>query len=338
MHRPCLSKTKICLNFQAGKCEQGESCRYAHSVDELRSTPIFFKTTLCDSWLTTGSCLMGEHCRYAHGPEELSSYSDELDAMQALREEENAGRVQQSPIKPKHVIWVDKSAQDQTKLHNTIHPGHQHWNQQGFGPTQETSVRGTAFDGTTLDSRPRIPCRRQSQTVPCRRQYSSPQAFACQKHSHVAANIPLPTKLISRLPDTSDLHCGVGSNENALRDNVMQHVCFKLERSLYKPQEPEPGADEQQSSCQRLAKILEALSDDFHSANVLPEAESASDDTSTAASVSILADAVSDNPEQARKEASMHQAFDDVDVSAEDEVGNLASVVALEMFLQSAVC
>lgn len=46
-------------------------CSFAHGEQELRGTPEFFKTALCNGYLK-GSCKAGDNCRYAHGKEELA--------------------------------------------------------------------------------------------------------------------------------------------------------------------------------------------------------------------------------------------------------------------------
>lgn len=48
----------------------GNSCSFAHGDMELRSTPEFFKTTICKAF-QKGACKMGDKCRYAHGESEL---------------------------------------------------------------------------------------------------------------------------------------------------------------------------------------------------------------------------------------------------------------------------
>lgn len=48
----------------------GNLCSFAHGEQELRSTPDFFKTSLCNAYLK-GSCKMGDKCRYAHGQDDL---------------------------------------------------------------------------------------------------------------------------------------------------------------------------------------------------------------------------------------------------------------------------
>lgn len=63
-----LTKTKMCCFFERGKCAS-QNCRYAHSVDELRSAPNLQKTKLCRAFLA-GGC-NDENCFYAHGEIDL---------------------------------------------------------------------------------------------------------------------------------------------------------------------------------------------------------------------------------------------------------------------------
>lgn len=52
-------------------CNSGNLCSYAHGDTELRATPEFFKTSLCNAYMKKGNCKMGDKCRYAHGELEL---------------------------------------------------------------------------------------------------------------------------------------------------------------------------------------------------------------------------------------------------------------------------
>lgn len=65
----------MCKNFLATqRCDQ-EDCTFAHSLDELRATDKFYKTTMC-CFYYYGSCKLGELCRHAHSKEELRSLPD----------------------------------------------------------------------------------------------------------------------------------------------------------------------------------------------------------------------------------------------------------------------
>ncbi|CAL1164348.1 unnamed protein product [Cladocopium goreaui] len=53
-----------------GHCSN-PSCRYAHSVDELRVAPNLLKSKMC-SFFLDGRCVVGKACRFAHSVQELS--------------------------------------------------------------------------------------------------------------------------------------------------------------------------------------------------------------------------------------------------------------------------
>eukprot|EP00746_Dinoflagellata_sp_MGD_P002657 gnl/MRDRNA2_/MRDRNA2_105199_c0_seq1.p1 gnl/MRDRNA2_/MRDRNA2_105199_c0~~gnl/MRDRNA2_/MRDRNA2_105199_c0_seq1.p1 ORF type:complete len:402 (-),score=58.63 gnl/MRDRNA2_/MRDRNA2_105199_c0_seq1:50-1255(-) len=72
---PDLTKTRICANYEAGKCLV-ENCPFAHSFDELRSTDFYYKTTMC-TWYAAGKCRNGAQCRFAHGESELRATEGE---------------------------------------------------------------------------------------------------------------------------------------------------------------------------------------------------------------------------------------------------------------------
>jgi len=66
---PDLAKTKLCYNFFRQKCNDSR-CKFAHGYQELRATEGVYKTELC-RWWGSGSCKAGDSCRYAHGVEQL---------------------------------------------------------------------------------------------------------------------------------------------------------------------------------------------------------------------------------------------------------------------------
>jgi hypothetical protein len=69
--RPNLEKTSICANFQLGQCPlTAEECQFAHSIAELRATPTYKKSLLCKAFLH-GHCKVGNSCRYAHSVNEI---------------------------------------------------------------------------------------------------------------------------------------------------------------------------------------------------------------------------------------------------------------------------
>jgi len=69
---PDLAKTRLCKSYvTTGSCADKE-CTFAHGEEELRSTNLFFKKTIC-MWNEKGKCRNGDQCRFAHGSIELRS-------------------------------------------------------------------------------------------------------------------------------------------------------------------------------------------------------------------------------------------------------------------------
>jgi len=63
-------KTRLCSFYQAGKCQRGKSCLYAHGDQELAQLPDFSFTSLCPVLLETGRCNKVD-CKFAHSHMEL---------------------------------------------------------------------------------------------------------------------------------------------------------------------------------------------------------------------------------------------------------------------------
>jgi len=68
---PNLTKTSLCKDLlTTGVCKRPD-CLFAHSVEELRATNKFYKTSMC-SFHRVGQCKLGAACRHAHDPAELA--------------------------------------------------------------------------------------------------------------------------------------------------------------------------------------------------------------------------------------------------------------------------
>eukprot|EP00448_Togula_jolla_P023940 CAMPEP_0170592444 /NCGR_PEP_ID=MMETSP0224-20130122/12927_1 /TAXON_ID=285029 /ORGANISM="Togula jolla, Strain CCCM 725" /LENGTH=821 /DNA_ID=CAMNT_0010916349 /DNA_START=161 /DNA_END=2626 /DNA_ORIENTATION=+ len=68
--KPDLTRTSMCRNVQAkGICEE-KGCRFAHDEAQLRATHGFFKMKMC-GFAQAGRCKHGKNCRFAHSPDEL---------------------------------------------------------------------------------------------------------------------------------------------------------------------------------------------------------------------------------------------------------------------------
>lgn len=73
-HADVFHKTRLCKFLTGGLCRHGRSCTYAHSVDELRDMPIFFKTSMCWQLKQMGRCSKGSACTFAHAMDELRPF------------------------------------------------------------------------------------------------------------------------------------------------------------------------------------------------------------------------------------------------------------------------
>jgi soluble cytochrome b562 len=60
-----LHKTKMCKFYQAGMCQRGVMCGFAHSEQELHVAPDLSRTKLCPALISGNKC-QNPHCRYAH--------------------------------------------------------------------------------------------------------------------------------------------------------------------------------------------------------------------------------------------------------------------------------
>lgn len=62
-------KTKMCKFASEGSCTRGESCTFAHTSEERKTMPDYYRTRLCDSF-KRNACRQ-EDCSYAHGNDQL---------------------------------------------------------------------------------------------------------------------------------------------------------------------------------------------------------------------------------------------------------------------------
>eukprot|EP00930_Biecheleria_cincta_P066446 TRINITY_DN5257_c0_g1_i2.p1 TRINITY_DN5257_c0_g1~~TRINITY_DN5257_c0_g1_i2.p1 ORF type:complete len:925 (-),score=197.09 TRINITY_DN5257_c0_g1_i2:447-3221(-) len=69
-HALQLFKTDMCKFYQAGRCDKGESCSYAHLSDEVRSKPDLTRTSMCRKFAKEGVCTNAS-CRFAHTESDL---------------------------------------------------------------------------------------------------------------------------------------------------------------------------------------------------------------------------------------------------------------------------
>ena len=61
-------KTEICRNWEAGSCEYGDKCFFAHGMKELREkfSAKIVKTQKCESFFKFGYCMNGIKCQFKH--------------------------------------------------------------------------------------------------------------------------------------------------------------------------------------------------------------------------------------------------------------------------------
>lgn len=61
-------KTELCKHYQIGEeCPKGESCSFAHGVEELRAKPIMnYRTIKCRHFQEKGWCQYGPRCQFLH--------------------------------------------------------------------------------------------------------------------------------------------------------------------------------------------------------------------------------------------------------------------------------
>eukprot|EP00418_Pyrodinium_bahamense_P078526 CAMPEP_0179066692 /NCGR_PEP_ID=MMETSP0796-20121207/29105_1 /TAXON_ID=73915 /ORGANISM="Pyrodinium bahamense, Strain pbaha01" /LENGTH=88 /DNA_ID=CAMNT_0020763699 /DNA_START=69 /DNA_END=332 /DNA_ORIENTATION=+ len=66
-------KTKLCKFHLKGRCNKGETCNFAHSEEEMKPLPDFYRTRLCPTLINTGVCSDLKACPFAHSRKELRS-------------------------------------------------------------------------------------------------------------------------------------------------------------------------------------------------------------------------------------------------------------------------
>lgn len=83
---PDLFKTAMCRAALRGECRD-EACKFAHSEQELRVTPSVYKTSLCN-FFERGHCNKGDRCRHAHGVEELRDFEEKASKEKAMEDKQ----------------------------------------------------------------------------------------------------------------------------------------------------------------------------------------------------------------------------------------------------------
>lgn len=69
-------KTEMCRNWEAGSCEYGEKCFFAHGQKELRDKNGVrtMKDQKCENFFKFGYCLSGNKCQYSHSEDSSGNY------------------------------------------------------------------------------------------------------------------------------------------------------------------------------------------------------------------------------------------------------------------------
>ncbi|CAJ1363895.1 unnamed protein product [Effrenium voratum] len=96
---PDLTKTAMCRAFARGECKDS-NCQFAHGESELRVTHSVYKTQLCNFFMR-GHCKKGSRCRHAHGSEELRSFQPEAQHASAIGDTEKDA--EPKPLSPGRV-------------------------------------------------------------------------------------------------------------------------------------------------------------------------------------------------------------------------------------------
>ncbi|CAG9310347.1 unnamed protein product [Blepharisma stoltei] len=83
-------KTEMCKNWEAGHCEFGEKCAFAHGDTELRDKAqisLALKTKECKLYQDKGYCVYGNKCQFSHkeSSQETASNSPENSAFSSRR-------------------------------------------------------------------------------------------------------------------------------------------------------------------------------------------------------------------------------------------------------------
>jgi len=71
MSESIFQGTILCKFHAKGKCQKGESCKFAHGKTALKFKPDLSKTKMCATFRVNGACKYGEDCTYAHDRSEI---------------------------------------------------------------------------------------------------------------------------------------------------------------------------------------------------------------------------------------------------------------------------
>jgi len=95
---PNLQKTKLCKAFLQGKCKEAENCVFAHGEADLRVTQGIYKTQMCN-FFQRGHCKKGDRCNHAHGDIDKRPTASELEVA-SEKTDEGRGRAGSGEASP----------------------------------------------------------------------------------------------------------------------------------------------------------------------------------------------------------------------------------------------
>ena len=80
-------KTELCKHYIIGEeCPKGDSCSFAHGVEELKAKPVAnYKTLKCRHFQEKGWCQYGPRCQFLHNEKRSSTIDTKLSYEQVWR-------------------------------------------------------------------------------------------------------------------------------------------------------------------------------------------------------------------------------------------------------------
>ena len=85
-------KTEICKKWEAGFCEFGDKCAFAHGNEDIRGKA--YKTKRCRQFFENGYCMFGNKCLFQHlsGCYGMGEGNDNQNTMATANKGENANK------------------------------------------------------------------------------------------------------------------------------------------------------------------------------------------------------------------------------------------------------
>lgn len=117
-------KTEVCRNWEAGFCEFGERCAFAHGYQELRQKQFLtnnYKTKPCKQFFELGYCMYGSRCQFKH--KDFSERSPNSTASSSPRGVESAESYETNKGRRRLRIFKDLEKREKDRkieMHNAI--------------------------------------------------------------------------------------------------------------------------------------------------------------------------------------------------------------------------